>query len=249
MRKTRNLLVWSVFAVIGFSLPAHAADFFVGLGGAYVSSPYKAHGGSILPTLPVSYEGERFYAHVLGAGVYLWKGERQDISVGLAYAALSFNADKTDDNRLKRIENRYDTINAAAQYRLRTDFGHLGVQVARDILGHSSGFSADVSYKYPFSLGPVYLIPGAGLRWDSKEQVDYYYGVSGKEAHKSGLGKYSPDSALSPYLSLAARWAFADNWSLTAGGEVQFLGSEIKNSPVVDKAQIFSAAIAVMYTF
>lgn len=253
MRKMLKIMMSCAVAVLGF-MPwapgaACAADFSAGLGGGYASSPYKQHDGTILPFLPLFYEGERFYLNAFGAGAFIWKGEMQDISVGLSYSALAFDSDKTDDTRLQKLDDRHATILASAQYRLRTGFGHLGLRVSRDILGKSDGFSAELSYMYPFEFGSVRLSPGAGMRWDSKEQVDYYYGVSGTEARKSGLNRYRPDGAFSPYVSLAAQWAFADKWSLNAGGEVLFLGSEIQDSPMVDKARTFSVGIALNYTF
>ena len=209
----------------------------------------QKHDDTFLPLPIISYEGERFYVRGLSAGVHIWKNEMHEVSLGLSYSALSFDSSKTDDRRLKKLEDRYSSIDADLQYNLRTDYGHAGIKVSRDILGNSDGFSAEAYYKYPFSIGQVYISPGAGVRWDSQEQIDYYYGVSSRESRRSGLDKYDPDGGFSPFLSLEADWCFTENWSVMAGGRVDFLSSEIKDSPMVDDDQIFSATIGIKYTF
>lgn len=244
--------VWLFLFAFGLVLPTTAAkaeEVTLGLGVGWVSSPYKEHDDTFLPFPIISYEGERFYVRGLSAGVHLWKEDLQEISLGLSYFGLRFDPGKTDNGRLQKLDDRYSTLNADLQYNLRTDYGHTGLKVSRDILGNSDGFSAEAYYKYPFMLGLVTLAPGGGLRWDSKEQLDYYYGISSKEARRSGLDKYDPDDGFSPFLSLEASWLFTENWSLSAGGEVLFLSNEIKDSPMVDSDQIFSANTGLNYTF
>ena len=228
---------------------ASAADVSVGLGGFWQSSPYKGHDDTFLPVPLVHYEGERFYVRGLDAGVHLWKNENHEISFGIAYASLAFDSGKTDDRRLERLNDRYSTLNAYLQYGLKTDYGRAGVRVLRDVIGNSDAFSAEAYYKYPFMLGPVYLSPGAGIRWESKEQLDYYYGISSRESRKSGLDAYTPSGGVSPFLSLEAVWRFAENWSLMASGRVAFLSKEITDSPMVDDKQIFTTTIGLKYTF
>lgn len=234
---------------LGMPVAANAAEISVGLGGGWSSSPYKDHDDNISPIPIIFYESDRFYVRGLSAGVHLWKGEIQEVSLGLSYNPMVFDSSKTDDRHLKRLDDRYSSLNADLLYNLRTDYGHVGIKISRDILGNSDGFSAETYYKYPFSLGPVSIAPGAGVRWDSEEQIDYYYGVSSKEARRSGLEKYDPDGGFSPFLSLEANWRFAENWSLMASGRVDFLGSEIKDSPMVDDDQVFKIFTGVKYNF
>lgn len=245
----KAITIVSCFFVLSVAIPATAADVSVGLGGSWQSSSYKGHDDTLLPVPLIHFEGERFYVRGLDAGVHIWRNESHEFSLGAAYSALAFDSSKTDDRRLKRLDDRYSTLNAYLQYALKTDYGHAGVRVLRDVLGNSDAFSAEAYYKYPFMLGPVYVSPGAGIRWDSEDQLDYYFGVSSSEAQKSGLDRYNPDSGISPFLSLEADWRFADNWSVTAAGQVLFLSKEIKDSPMVDDSQIFNATIGLKYTF
>ena len=242
-------LVLLVCAVMGFPAAATGGELSLGLLGVYSSSPYKGHDDTILPFPLISYEGERFFFRGVGGGVHIWKDENQELLVGLSYAGMQFDHSKTDDNRLKRLDDRYSTVTVDAYYSLRTDWGNAGVKASQDILGNSEGFVVDLWYKHPFSVGQLTVVPGIGMQWDSERQADYYYGVSASESRKSGLEEYDAKNAVSPYLSLDINYALTDNWNLTAGGKMLFLSDEIQDSPMVDDSKQFDASVGVVYSF
>ena len=250
MKKVSELFLSAVlFLCLFFPSAVKAGDFSVGAGGGFSSSPYKGHDDSIMPFPLVFYEGERFFVRGLGAGVHIWKGDNQEISAGLSYSFFHFDPDSTDDDQLGRLDERYATATIDLLYRLRTQWGTASLKVSRDILGHSDGFTADASYRLPFSVGRVRLTPGVGVQWASQEQLDYYFGVSSRESQKSGLAEYSPSNAFSPYLSLDAGYSLTESWSLGAGAQVVFLNDEIKDSPMVDSSELLIMSVSAKYTF
>lgn len=225
------------------------ADISVGLGGGWQSSPYKGHDNMILPVPLINFEGEQFYVRDLDAGVHIWRNENHAISLGASIFALAFDSSKTHDRSLKKLDDRNSTVNTYLQYSLQTDYGLAGVRVLHDALGNSNAFSAEAYYKYPLMFGPVYVSSGAGIRWESKDQLDYYFGISSREARKSGLSKYTPHGGVSPFISLEADWRFADNWSVISVWQVSLLSKQIKNSPMVDDSRIFNVIIGLKYIF
>lgn len=185
------LLVLTLGLLIGFPSMA-AAEITVGAGGFYSTSPYKKHDDSILPFPLINYEGERFYVSGASAGVYIWKDGMHEVMAGVSYYGYKFDNDKTDDHRLKRLSNRHSTLMAEIGYRLKTDYGIAAVKVSGDVLGNSEGFIVDLNYRYPLTYGNFRVVPAVGVQWASKNQQDYYYGVSRKEAQKSGLISIRP---------------------------------------------------------
>ena len=243
-----SFIVAFMMAIVPLS--ASAGDVRVGVVGVYSSSPYKGHDDTILPFPLFSYEGERFFFRGAGGGVHIWKGENQEVSVGVSYSGTHFDHKKTDDSRLKRLDDRYSTVTADAYYTVHTEnWGQGGIKASQDILGNSEGFTVDVWYKHPLFFDSLTVSPGAGMQWDSDKQADYYYGVSSREARKSGLKKYDADHSVSPYLSLEVNYAITESWSLVGGGKVTFLGSDIQDSPMVDDSQTYDASFGVMYSF
>ncbi len=256
MTRCFNLLfvVVCIFTIVclfisSLAAPVFAAEVSLGLGGGWQSSPYKGHDDEALPMPLLSVEWERFYFNLFEAGTHVWKDDRQALTLGLTYGGISFDSGETDNRALKKLDNRDATLNAFLQYSIEGDYGHASLKVLRDTLGNSDAFSAEASYEYPVSLGSLNISPGAGLQWDSKEQLDYYYGVSAREARKSGLDRYAPGGGFSPFLSLETSWRVADHWNLMISGKVLFLSEEIKDSPMVDAGQIFSAAAGLSYSF
>ena len=95
----------------------------------------------------------------------------------------------------------------------------------------------------------VSLAPTVGVQWTDVNYNDYYYGVDASEARASGLRSYSPESSFSPYGGLAARMLLNENWSIFASGQLMFLGSEIQDSPMVDKSTKYSLSGGFLYNF
>lgn len=245
MRKVLMLLTCIFFALAG---PLAAAEVSLGLGGGWQTSPYKGHDDTVLPIPLINIEGETFYLHGPDAGAYICKGENQAFAVGVSYGGQEFDSGDTDDARLKRLDDRDATLSAYMQYTVNSDYGNASLRILRDVLGKSDAFSAEASYKYPLYAGPITLIPGVGAVWDSEKQLEYYYGVSGHEARRSGLSEYNPNAAVSPFISLEANWQFTEKLSLMAAEKVLFLNDEIKDSPMVGDGQVFSTFVGLRYT-
>ncbi len=233
--------------VLGLAGPLAAAEVSVGLSGAWQSSPYKGHDDRALPAPFISIDADRFYLRGPDAGVRAFRNGSHDFSLGLSYGGPEFDSDDTDDRRLKRLDDRDPTLGAYFRYTLTSDYGIAGLRLLHDVLGHSKALSAEAFYKYPFAAGPLHVSPGAGLAWDSKDQLGYYYGVSAGEARKSGLEQYDPEAGISPFLFLEAEWNFTESWSVIAAGKVQFLSQEIQDSPMVDDGRVLSTLIGFKY--
>ncbi len=223
----------------------------LGVSGMWITSPYKEHNDLIIPFPMIEWEAKHFYIRGYSAGLFLWTddNEMNELSLGLAPGWISFNDGSTDDKQLSRLDDRKRAIDAYLQYIIRTEYGTVGVKLSHDVLGNAKGFMADASYSYTFNLGNFDISPGAGLKWESQERLDYYYGISHDEARKSGLKYYEPDSGFTPFLSLDAKYQLNERISLFADTQLQFLSNEIEDSPMVDRTNIIFANIGASYSF
>ena len=244
-----NILAFAILSALLTSQFCAAADFSVAGGAGYSSSPYKKYDVYVLPLPILSFDSKYFYMRGLGAGVHLWKDGQQTLSLGVSYHWQRFKHDKTDDRRLKQLSSRHDSINAELQYVVRGDYGRLKLAVFQDILDHSNGLSAEATYSYPFRPGKFYLSPGIGVRWESSDVLDYYYGISGKEASRSGLPRYKAEEGFSPFLFLESAYPLNKKWSLISAARAMQLSKEIKDSPMVDDTWMYSVFAGVNYSF
>lgn len=234
--------------------PASAAQqdkwgFNAGIGASLRTSEYKGIDslGSPLPLL--GYEGNWLYLRGLSGGVHVFKNRYHEFNVQLSYLPQHFYASWSDNDRMKRLDDRYSSLMAGLNYTLRSRYGLASATLSTDVLGVNNGVMADVSYAYPLRFENIIIMPSVGAQWTDSNYNDYYYSVSSSESRKSGLKQYNPESAFSPYAGLTLRVALTESWSVLLNGKALFLGSEVTDSPMVERSTTYSFNAGFLYAF
>ncbi len=271
MKILRMLLAWNGFcmafvlmvsmAVAAPSAPTDPASkaqrpmqptWLLGAGAAFTSSPYKKY-NSWTPTPIIAYNGKYFYIRGTQGGVQF--SPTQDITVGafLEYDFTNFFAHKSDDEALEHLENRYGSLLAGVGATVKMPFGgKVRASVATNVLATHSGIVGTLEYDYMMRYGPLMVTPFMGAKFFSAEYVDYYYGVSRKEATRSGLKEHEfTHMSVEPYVGLRVNYSFTENISATLGGSVRFLSAHVSDSPMVDshKPVTYSLFGGILYGF
>ena len=248
MRAKTILLILLALAL--WSGPA-AAELTVGLGVGTGTSPYRNYDRKAVPWPMIRYEGERFYIQDLSVGLKLYDQEGLKASVFVAYDPHSFDSGDTSNSRLKRLDDRDEGVLVGGRLSYHHEVGVFSASLAGDVSGHSQGLVGRLAYSHPLDFGQFSLTPHAGVYWHSEKYNDYYYGVSRREAIRSGLPNYEADSAFSPFVGLSAglRLDEAGRLRVNAFGEVRALPGEVKDSPMVGRSSTYSYGAGVAYTF
>lgn len=234
--------------VIG-SAPALADGLALGLSAGAAQSPYRETDPTVFPFPLISYDSDYLFFHGIKGGMHLWKDDVNQLDVFAAYDPRQFRPKDSDDRRMKLLDRRDSTAVAGVEYTLRTDFGHFNASVAGDVLDNSDGISANAAYLYPITLNDWELVPKVGVRWDSKDQNKYYFGVSQRESQRSGLAAYDPQDSFTPYAELALRYHVTPAWTTFASARYEALPDEVKNSPMVDKDGVGLVSAGFSYKF
>ena len=108
------------------------------------------------------------------------------------------------------------------------------IKISGDILGESNGILVDVNAAKRFQIQRLGITPMIGVTWSSANFNDYYYGISAAESARSGLEEYEADSSVTPYARMVFDYSFNDHLSIWLEGSVRHLGSEVKDSPMVE---------------
>ena len=109
---------------------------------------------------------------------------------------------------------------------------------------------AEVALDHHFAVGDKFIItPAAGLLLSNKKHNNHYYGVSKKEAIKSGIKQYNADASIHPYIGLTIGYGLTEKISVFASSRIDFLPKEIKDSPMVSRSTIGAVAVGATYTF
>ncbi|AKH65078.1 MULTISPECIES: MipA/OmpV family protein [Photorhabdus] len=230
---------------------AYAGQWSVGVSVLAQSPPYKGvkSEDKVSPVPMVNYETDNFYFHTLAAGYYLWNEPKDKLSLDVYYYPQSFSPKDNEDKQLKKLDKRRDTMMGGFSYRHIEDWGTLRSSFAADTLSNSKGITVDLAYLYDFEIGSLSLQPGLGVVWNSKKQNRYEYGIKERESHRSGLEKYTPSDSWTPYLELSANYEFNQTWSVFMMGRVEWLPSEIKDSPMVNKSYSSIVWTGITYSF
>jgi len=243
-----NTLAVIAAALLG-AQGAQAGTWSIGASALVSPNPYRGYQERVYPVPIINYEGDDFFFRTLSAGYYLWKDPQNQLSLTAYYSPLSFRTRDTDDGQMKRLDARHGTLMYGVLYSHQAQWGTLRTAFAGDTLNNSNGLVGDLAYIYPIKLGVWSLSPAVGVGWNSKKQNQYYYGVSGAEAARSGLTQYKPGDSWAPYLELVANYQINKDWNAFFMGRYIQLSDEVKDSPMVDKSYTGLLWTGVRYTF
>ena len=95
--------------------------------------------------------------------------------------------------------------------------------------------------------GRFSLAPALAVNWISAELARHEYGVGTADV-RPDRPAWRPGAAftLEPGLGLSAEWAGA--WRLVVNGSVEFLGRELRRSPLTARDELLHVFAAVNYT-
>lgn len=229
----------------------------IGLGVAAQDSPYAGEGTRTTPFPSVGYEGKRWFFRGVQGGFHLVNRDGFQVD-----ALLSGRFDGYDIKDLGRkelaengvdaslLEDRKHGLDAGVGLSWTGSYGQLRVNALADVTDTSGGFEASADYKYFIQAGKWTLMPGAGVRWMSKDLTQYYYGTWDKEVAK-GVVRYTPDAAVVPNVSFAFARPIGERWKLYGGVEYKLLPKELTDSPLLEKDTdgVASVAVGMSYSF
>lgn len=221
----------------------------LGIGAGFANSPYKDYDLQWTPLPIISYEGQYAYIRGMTAGLKLLNTNFFELSAFVGYDPTSFDHSSSSKWAMKRLKDRHASAVAGMEARVLTPIGMLSANASGDILGHSNGFSGKVSYTYSAEFGDLEIDPSVGILWSTSKYNDYYYGVSDKESRRSGMKSYDAGAGAAPFVNLTAIYSFNDKWSMFLSGQVDFMESAIKDSPMVNKSEVFNVQTGLTYSF
>ncbi len=250
------VIVGLMAGLVGVAWGEQAADggdrVYKALGGAavYSSSPYKGDDSRLLPIPMFVYMSEEFYFYGLEAG-YAIAGDRE-AGVGL-YAILSGRTeyyDESDSYIFDGMGSRHASIDGGLRLKVNKGDYELEAGGKGDILGVSNGyeFFGGVSRRFTNVLDcdKLSMRIGGGLSWRSEQLNDYYFGVEDRYA-TAGRPGYSAGAGLDSNIGVGLSYKISDTCTLQNMINVEFLSSEIDDSPLVDDDVVYSVMVGVVW--
>ncbi|HLW74821.1 MAG TPA: MipA/OmpV family protein [Gammaproteobacteria bacterium] len=214
-------------------------------GGLAVTDPgYLGYNRQVTPIPLIFYHNGRFFFAGITAGYLLSNGDHYRFSLVVLPQFNRLSA--SDSPQLAGIQTRQWSLDGGANVDLFGGWGRFNLGVAHDLLDRNNGTGANVGYHYSFRLGDWTLTPGLGIRWESANLTNYYYGVSPAETIP-GRPAYSPGSATNPFVDVSVSTAISEHWQFRGYLQYMHFASAIHDSPIVDRSGSPTIFIGFVY--
>jgi outer membrane protein len=228
------------------ALIEEATTLHVG-GGVFVqTSPYAGVDARVYPAPVVAYEGERLYVRSAIVGYRLISENGLMIGPQVQPRVEGYSAD--DSPSLRGMRDRNWSVDGGVNIEAATPVGLLGVSIVTDLLGRNCGQEVEFRYLVMLPVHGFHLIPSGGVKWESENLVNYYYGVKPNEA-RPGRPAYEGEPVFDPFLRLVIRRKLTKRWSVFSDARYEWLASGITNSPIVSKDYQFTITAGVLYAW
>jgi len=220
----------------------------VGLGIIARSSPYRDYDGGVYQVIPaLTYVGSRLQIY----GPYIQLGLIGSGHLRLAatgkYRIGAYEEDGS--NYLKGMGDRKSTfmLGLAIQAELPGGIG-LSVGYDHDVQDKIGGGEAQLNLSKSFQFGVVSLTPGFALNWLSSDLSNHDYGVS--------LGQVTPvrpayvlSDTISVEGGLSVSVEVTQDWLAIVSANVEWLGDEVTDSPIVSENRVLKGFASINYIF
>ncbi|MFC1698731.1 MipA/OmpV family protein [Candidatus Omnitrophota bacterium] len=232
---------WEVESTDDFS------GLILGMGALYSTSPYEGVDDQVWPVPIILGRYQRFYADGASVGYVFHEMNQPKVDFSAVLAPRLMGYDSEDSDTLAGMEDRDWSLDGGLRARYTNEYFRLTATGLIDLAGNHEGFEFSTYISKTFFDG--FLTPRFGIKVQSEDLVDYYYGVPASEATATRL-EYIGDTTVNivagVVLAAPLPW---ENWVAVATFQYEHLGSEIEDSPIVDEDGIFTYTGGVAYKF
>ena len=152
----------------------------------------------------------------------------------------------SDAEELVGIEDRKWALELGPTVGYRDWPVHINWTHWQDISNRHGGFQSTVAFSYPIDFERGFLVPRIDAIYDSSERNDYYYSVRPFEV-RPGRPEYKAGSSWSAAAQFRLGYELTPKWLLSATVGVEWLASEVTDSPIVGRDRILFGNVGLAY--
>lgn len=226
------------------------AELAVGLGIASFQDPQKGMGTRQLPIPMISYTGERLGFQITTLSYRLV--ELGDLEISALASGRLQGYETADSPYLNGMKDRANTLDGG----IGLDWNGFSLSYTHDLFSKHKGDEVALAYTKGFGLGKAEVMLGAGVTWQSEKLNQYYYGVAPSEARSLIVDNkvfnrtaYKTEDAVVPKINALVKYPVFDSWALVAGAEVNFLPTEITDSPIIENKNAWGVFAGIAKVF
>jgi outer membrane protein len=236
------------FAVpaMGFDLEENLDDgSLLGAGAMILESPYKGVDDGVYPVPVLIFETKRFFVDKTVAGYY-FNDKSNPVRLAVIGSLRLQGYKASDSNDLDGMLDRDRAFDGGLRLSWKNKVADVILEGVTDLSGAHQGQEFRLDFTKELFEG--FLTPKAGIKWQSEDLTDYYYGVRPNEA-RVGRPEYAPDAGLEYMIGITIGLPLGEKWAMFGDIQCSFLGDEAKDSPIVDNDTLMRYVIGVVYRF
>ncbi len=254
----KNIITITTFLILLNSLNAYPEDIFPGRFGIGVkvendAQHYKQFDNDAYILVFPQYRGEKLNMNYNSLSYSVIKTGEYNFE--LLGKSLYYGYENSDSPRLEGMKDRDASIEAGARASLKTDYGLLSLHALTDMLRNHNGQEVELRFgglfyadkwrgRQEFNVGLF-----GGMRWQSKDMVDYYYGVNKSEV-RNDRKEYHAGSAVIPFAGVQLNSWFSEHISVDGELKYERFPDSITNSPLTSASKNeIKAIIGLTYWF
>jgi len=221
----------------------------VGAGVIVSSDVYKDIDKDPIPTPILNLRYKKFFISGKSLGYVIDEDMARRLDLFLEPRLMGYDSD--EGHFLNGMEDRDYSLDGGIKMKQKISFlkdVHISLSAGTDILGKSNGQELAAGLGHSYRRKFFNLTSGIGLKWQSSDLADYYYGVKPSEAAAS-RPEYCPGSAVNYTAGLGLDLGISKNWILVMRAEYELFGDEIKDSPIVDTDHSISGLFGIAAMF
>lgn len=231
-----------------FSMNAQADAIGIGVG-AY-TSPFVGQKTYSALWPMINLDTGYFFIQNNSAGIHFWDNDDQQINFLVQYLPLHLNPSSDNNQQVKRLDRRHSTLLGGVSYQLRSDTGNINASLLGDLLDNSNSILVNLGYSYTFRFDHKNtMTPYLGASWTNQKHNQYYFGISQKEALRSGFNTYRPNDSFNYYAGFSYNYAFTKSWSGEVDYRYSLMRDEVKSSPIVKHGYIHYLGVGIGFNF
>lgn len=242
--------IWASFlseAVAGTSKAAQDHSLAMGVAAFQQDAMYVDGSTNQNSTVMVEWEWENWFISNFSVGSYLAASDNWYLAA--AIEADSFlDVDRGESRQLadmRKLDNAY-TLSLIMGYEGKA--GSLRFSLNHDISNTHDGNKVSARYSYPFEINDWVLEPSLSIEYVSSAVVDYWVGVSKKEA-KVGRAEYGPGSGLQYSMGLSLSRNFMHKHLIFLDVTHKEFSKQVTDSPIIDNDKALFMSAGYLYVF
>ncbi|MEA1983343.1 MAG: MipA/OmpV family protein [Campylobacterota bacterium] len=223
----------------------------LGLGPYIQTQPYKDVNDIVVPSPVIFYDNGIFYIRWSRAGIYFLGKKTDSYAWGFSLTAQPRpNSYKPSEAQtLQGLDEKYSSLEAGLAFSAAMNDMYIETMLLTDVLGRYDSWIVKTEIGYDFEISKLKFYPSIIAIYQSQKFINYYYGVSKKEAQDSIYDEYRADNGLQLGVQTYIKYPFTEKLSMLANIRYDRLSKEATRSPIVEENYIASGLLSLIYTF